>query len=319
MTVTSTGGTVEIDGASSELTAKAEYDNEIQLIDGDGTVVHLTRFSDNPVDKRYDFAVTAKDDPATQIIGSTFMQRDGDAAAPEQPKDDNVQSGDAQDSAVQDSNSEVFPYIDITYRAQEYDGILIFQKPDGEGLPSEMVIDGKTYVLEDYYMVYDAAKDTWTGGGTGNNPDGNIGISLSGNNAKWMLWISGAFDMTSAYFGDEAQNVDDAGNSVKSYSFIGTVYKNEDIDLTFKLQTPDANGCPAEIVLDGETFFDDIRFSAETILIENASVTADAQGNLTIQASFIIDGVEYELHLYGNDDWWRAYGPGLMSGDYYPQ
>jgi ABC-type glycerol-3-phosphate transport system substrate-binding protein len=67
LTVTSTGGTVEIDGAPSELTARAEYANEIQLIDGDGSVVHLTRFSDNPVDKRYDFAVTAKDDQATQI------------------------------------------------------------------------------------------------------------------------------------------------------------------------------------------------------------------------------------------------------------
>lgn len=110
---------------------------------------------------------------------------------------------------VQDSDVEVFPYIDITYRAQEYDGILIFQKPNEEGLPTEIVIDGKLYELEDFYMVYNAAQDTWTGGGAGNNPDGNIGISLSGNNEKWMLWISGAFDMTSAYFGYDTQNSDE--------------------------------------------------------------------------------------------------------------
>lgn len=189
LTVTSTGGTVEIDGASSELTAKTEYDNEIQLIDGDGSVVHLTRFLDNSVDKRYDFAVTAKDDPTTQIISSTFMQRDGDAAAPQQPASD-----DSQSSGTQDDSSEAFPYIDITYRAQEYDGILIFQKPNEEGLPTEIVIDGKTYVLEDFNIVYIAEQGKWTGGGTGINPDGNIGFSVSGNNEKNQLHLNRRLD-----------------------------------------------------------------------------------------------------------------------------
>jgi uncharacterized lipoprotein NlpE involved in copper resistance len=59
LTVTDTGGIVDIDGAPSELTARAEYANEIQLVDGDGSVIHLTRFSDNSIDKRYVFAVTA--------------------------------------------------------------------------------------------------------------------------------------------------------------------------------------------------------------------------------------------------------------------
>jgi hypothetical protein len=315
LTVTGTGGTVEIDGASSELTAKAEHDREIQLVDGDGSVVHLTVLSDNPIDKRYAFAVTAKDDPATQIIGNTFMQRDGDAAAPIQPTDGSDNQND--DAPIDDAG--VFPFIGITYKAQEYDGVLIFQKPDEEGYPTEIVIDGDTYTLEGFSITYDPSLDTWTGGAAGNGASGSIGISVSGNNEKWMLWVSGALNMTSAYYGDDAQGNDGASTDVSSYSFIGKVYKNEDIDLTFKLQTPDANGCPTEIVLDGETYFDDIRFSAETILIEYTSVASDDQNNLTIQGSFIVEGVEYELHLYGNDDGWRVYGPGLMSGDYYPQ
>lgn len=73
LTVSGEGGAAIIGGSALELTARAEYANEIQLIDGDGSVVPLTRFSNNSVDKRYDFAVTAKDDPATHIISSTFL------------------------------------------------------------------------------------------------------------------------------------------------------------------------------------------------------------------------------------------------------
>lgn len=313
LTVTSTGGTVVIDVASSELTAKADYDNEIQLIDGDGSVVHLTRFSDNPIDKRYAFAVTAKGDPATQIIGNTFMQRDGDAVAPEQPANDNSQGRD-----VQDGGSEVFPYIDITYRAQEYDGILIFQKPNEEGLPTQMVIDGKTYTLEDFYMIYDAAQDTWTGGGTGNNPDGSIGYSLSGNNKKWMLWISGAFDMTSAYFGDGDQSGNDTGNNTKSYSFLGIVYKNEDLDLTFKLQTPDGNGYPTEIVINGVTYDETVTFDNETYALEKVDIS-EAFGSTEVTADWRAKGRGFGLLLQSDGDSWKMVGPGICSGYYHPE
>ncbi len=263
LTVTDTGGIVDIDGAPTKLTARAEYVNEIQLIDGDGSVLHLTRFSDNPVDKRYDFAVTAKDDPATQIIGSTFMQRGSDVTASAPPANNSSQSDNVAVDDAQGSNEGTFPYIDITYRAQEYDGILIFQKPNEEGLPTEIVIDGKTYALEDFNIVYIAEQDKWWGGGTGKHSDGDIGFSVSGNNEKWMLWISGAFDMTSAYFGDGTQSGDDTGNA-KSYPFLGIVYKHENLDLTFTLQTPDENGCPTEIVINGVTYDETVTFDNET-------------------------------------------------------
>lgn len=318
LTVTSTGGTVEIDGASSELTAKAEYDNEIQLIDGDGSVVHLTLFSDNPVDKRYDFAATAKDDPATQIISSTFMQRDGDAAEPEQPEDDSAQSGDMQDSDVSDDGSEAFPYIDITYRAQEYDGILIFQKPNEEGLPTEIVINGKTYALEDFNIVYIAEQGTWTGGGTGINPDGNIGFSVSGNNEKWMLWISGAFDMTSAYFGDGTQSSDDTDSGAKSYPFLGIVYKNENLDLTFMLQTPDENGYPTEIVLNGVTYDETVTFDSETYALERVAVSEDF-GSTEVAADWQAKGREFGLLIQSDGDSWKMVSPGICSGYYHPK
>ena len=318
LTVTSIGGTVEIDGSNSELTAKAEYANEIQLVDGDGSVVHLTRSSDNSIDKRYDFAVTAKDDPATQIISSTFMQRDGDAAAPEQPENDNSQSSDDTGSNDPDSGVEIFPYIDITYRAQEYDGILIFQKPNEEGLPTEIVIDGKTYALEDFNIVYIDEQGKWTGGGTGINPDGDIGFSVSGNNEKWMLWISGAFDMTSAYFGDGDQSGNDTGNSAKSYSFLGIVYKNENLDLTFALQTPDENGYPTEIVINGVTYDETVTFDNETYALEKVDIS-EAFGSTEVTADWQAKGRRFSLLLQSDGDSWKMVGPGICSGYYHPE
>jgi hypothetical protein len=318
LTVTDTGGIVDIDGAPIKLTARAEYANEIQLIDGDGNVIHLTRFSDNSIDKRYDFAVTAKDDPATQIIGSTFMQRGSDVTASAPPANSSSQSDNVADGDAQGSGAGTFPYIYITYRAQEYDGILIFQKPNEEGLPTEIVIDGKTYALEDFNIVYIAEQGKWTGGGTGINPDGDIGFSVSGNNEKWMLWISGAFDMTSAYFGDGTQSDDDTGSSTKSYSFLGIVYKHENLDLTFTLQTPDANGYPTEIVINGVTYDETVTFDNETYALENVSVS-EAFGSTEVSADWNAKERGFALLIQSDGDSWKMVGPGICSGYYYPE
>lgn len=203
LTVTGEGGTAEIDGSSVELAARAEYDREIQLTDAGGSVYHLTLLADNTADKRYDFAVTAKDNSSQMIVGNTFMQRDGDTVPVTPPTPDNSQGADAENSEGQGSNAEVFPFLDITYKAPDYDGTLIFQKPNEEGYPTEIVIDGDTYTLDEFAVSYhDPAKDIWNCGGSGSGPKGTIGFSVEGNNTKWLLRVAGAIDFVSEYFLD---------------------------------------------------------------------------------------------------------------------
>lgn len=319
LTVTGTGGVADIDGSPVNLMAKAEHGHEIHLVDSDGSVFHLTFLSGNPVDKRYDFAVTAKDDPSQIIINSTFMQRGDDTVALAASPADNSQKDDGQNSEGQVNDTEVFPFLDITYKAREYNGTLIFQKPNEEGYPTEIVIDGDTYVLDEFAVsYYDPAKDHWNCGGSGSGTKGTIGFSFEGNSTKWLLRVAGAFDMTSAYYGDDAQGGDDAGDSASSYSFIGTVYKNEDLDLTFTLQTPDANGYPTEIVLNGVTYDETVTFDNEIYALEKVEIYEDS-GSINVTADWSAKGRGFGLYIQSDGDAWKMVGPGICSGYYHPQ
>ncbi len=279
-------------------------------------LIHEDNYEDNITLKRTD------DDPIE--VYNELLQKSGESVSQNLTTDTSNEASEQAPEVnpqpdVQGGDTEAFPYIDITYRAQEYDGILIFQKPNEEGLPTEIVIDGKTYELEDYYMVYDAAKDAWTGGGTGNNPDGNIGISLSGNNEKWMLWISGAFDMTSAYFGDDTQEGTDTTPKTGNYSFVGVTYKHENLDLTFQLKTPDANGNPTEVLFDGDTY-NEVSFKKETFTLSNVSITLTSTNTYLVNANLSIGEQTHEFYIEdAGDGSWKMYGPGMCSGYYYPE
>ena len=318
LTVTGEGGTAEIDGSSVELAARAEHDREIQMTDGEGSVYHITLLSDNPADQRYDFAVTAKDNSSQMIVGNTFMQRDGDTVEQPAPSSDNSQENDMQDSEGNGNEDEAFPFLDITYKAPDYDGTLIFQNPDEEGYPTEIVIDGDTYTLDEFAVSYhDSATDSWHCGGSGSGPKGEIGFSVEGNNTKWLLRVAGGFDLVSEYFFDEVQDSTDTGSDESSYSFIGVVYKNEDIDLTFSLQTPDANGCPTEIVLNGVTYDETVTFDNETYSLEKVEIDEDS-GSISVTADWSAKGRGFGLYIQSDGDSWKMVGPGICSGYYNP-
>ncbi len=117
---------------------------------------------------------------------------------------------------------------------------------------------------------------------------------------------------------NEDQSSEASSNNENTDPLIGKVYKNETLDLTFKMQTPDANGNPTEIVLNGVTYFDDITFDNETMLLSNYSITNDNNW-FCIKANFTKGDTEVLLDMEGDGEWWRMRGPGFGSGDYYLQ
>lgn len=111
-----------------------------------------------------------------------------------------------------------------------------------------------------------------------------------------------------------------SGSSIQSsYSFIGVTFKNEDLDLTFKLQSPDSNGYPTEIVLNGVTYSDDVTFNNETFTLKNVTITTEFSNCYSISANWSAKGLEFSLSMDGDKGWWKMYGPAMCSGYYYPK
>ncbi len=191
LTVTSEGGVLEIDGSTTALTVRAEHKHEIQLINTEQNVYHLTYLGDNPTEQRYDLAITEKDNPSKVIMASVFMQREGDSIEPASTSGETSDSisnetGDSTSSDINDDNgisksvaddwgkignnnteeadveetdeeqdimSEGFPFIDVLY-TNDFNETLIFQKPDEKGYPTEIKLKGVTYTIGEYETDY---------------------------------------------------------------------------------------------------------------------------------------------------------------------
>lgn len=103
-----------------------------------------------------------------------------------------------------------------------------------------------------------------------------------------------------------------------SYPFIDVIYKHEDLDLTFQLKTPDADGNPTEITLNGAAYLD-YTFDNQTYALSNVAITEDT-GYYYVKATWYIGEQEYLLDMQdAGDNSWKIYGPGMCSGYYYPE
>lgn len=165
--------------------------------------------------------------------------------------------------------------------------------------------DGGVYAFQAIYSIAaDSFTEVWFSVGPG---DGRTRMEF--DSERFM----GTYNIES--YGDSQSG----SNGQNSYSFIGITYKHEILDLTFRLQNPDENGYPTEIVLNGQPYSDEITFNNETYTLENVTMTKDNQDSYSILANWTAKGLEFSLNIYGNKDWWRMYGPGMCGGDYYPQ
>ena len=118
---------------------------------------------------------------------------------------------------------------------------------------------------------------------------------------------------------DEMVPIDDTSTEVEKYPFVGITYKNEDLALTFKMQTPDKNGYTKEILLNGVTY-SDVTFDNDTYALSNVSITKEPGTGFGVIANWYVDGQEYEINIQeSGDNSWKMFAPGICSGYYYPE
>ncbi len=115
-----------------------------------------------------------------------------------------------------------------------------------------------------------------------------------------------------------APDVDVSTETGTIYPFIGLNYKHENLDLTFQLKAPDADGNPTEITLNGAAYME-YTFENETYELSNVSITED-MGCYYVKATWYIGEQEYLLDMQdAGDNSWKMYGPGMCSGYYFPE
>lgn len=118
---------------------------------------------------------------------------------------------------------------------------------------------------------------------------------------------------------DETVPVDETPTETEKYSFVGITYKHEDLNLTFKLHTPDENGYPTEISLNGVTY-SEVTFDNNTYALSNVSITEEAGAGANVTAYWYVGEQEYMLNIQeSGEDSWKMFSPGVCSGYYYPE
>ena len=94
--------------------------------------------------------------------------------------------------------------------------------------------------------------------------------------------------------------------------YMGKTYMREDNNITITLQTPDENGYPTEMVVNGISGI--VNFDNETIRLSEVHVSK-ADG-FSIYAPIIINGQEKSLSMHIKDGKTQVYTPELLTGNY---
>lgn len=82
---------------------------------------------------------------------------------------------------------------------------------------------------------------------------------------------------------------------IEKYPFIGITYKHENLNLTFHLKTPDTDGIPTEITLNGAAYME-YTFDNETFALSNVTITEN-MGYYYVKATWYIGEQEYLLDM----------------------
>lgn len=94
--------------------------------------------------------------------------------------------------------------------------------------------------------------------------------------------------------------------------YMGKTYMREDNNITITLQTPDENGYPTEMVVNGISGI--VNFDNETIRLSEVHVSK-ADG-FSIYTPIIINGQEKSLSMHIKDGKTQVYTPELLTGNY---
>lgn len=149
-----------------------------------------------------------------------------------------------------------------------------------------------------------------------------MGCSLEQPEGSWLTYetIDVAkvphFDVEDEQVADTTSEASTASQAEK-YPFVGVTYKHENLDLTFQLKTPDADGNPTEVLFNG-TNYDNVTFNEETFTLSDVTITVTDGSIYTVIAKLPIGEQTYQFIIEGDGDIWRMRGL-LAEGDYSPE
>lgn len=124
------------------------------------------------------------------------------------------------------------------------------------------------------------------------------------------------FDVKDEQVADATSETSTASQTEK-YPFVGVTYKHESVDATFQLRTPDADGNPTEVVINGE-IYDGKTFNNEIFTLSEVKITETSDSYYIIDAFFPYGDKKHAFLIGVNEDGsWDMKYP--CEGIYYPE
>lgn len=149
-----------------------------------------------------------------------------------------------------------------------------------------------------------------------------MGCSLEQPEGSWLTYETIDIAKVPHFEVEEDQVADTTSKAstpqqAEKYPFVGVTYKHESLDMTFQLKTPDAEGYPTEVLLNGSTY-DGRTYDNETCALSDVTIkVSDDSIYYLVQASFYSGEKSYAFLIEGTNEIWRVSWP--CEGIYYPE